>query len=146
MKTTEELRKEYGVYFDTFQLCPFFPEEQRARWFNDGEITEEGYECFIKWVKGLKSFESLSKQFRPKKYPIINNGKALCPICGNEIKRSPESELPRYAIYHYFCTQCDYRLMTHLIFKEAEVFYFDYPEDYDTERETNESYNDGPSD
>lgn len=119
--TTKELKNKYKVYFDTFMLDPLFPSEQKDRWFTDERLTEEGMQYFLKWVDGLIKFEDIMKKECHSQYPIIKDDKALCPICGKEIYISPEHELPRYAINHYYCSNCDYTLISHLIFKEAKL-------------------------
>lgn len=118
--TYEELKDKYGIYFDTFMLDSFFPSEQREAWFNDGELTEEGMKYFLCWVEGLIKFESIKNGEHPQ-YPIVKEGKTTCPICGKEVYISPEHELPRYVINHYYCSDCDYTLESHLLFKEAKL-------------------------
>lgn len=116
--TQEELKTKYGVYYDTFWLDPFFPSEQKGRWFNGDKLTEEGIKYFLYWVEDLIKFEKIKNGEHPQ-YPIIKDGKATCPICGKEVYISPEHELPRYVINHYYCSDCDYALSSHLLFKEA---------------------------
>ena len=119
--TIQELRNKYGIYFDTFWLDPFFPSEQKDTWFTDEGLTEEGLSYFLKWKEGLIKFEDMMKEEHYSQYPIIKEGKALCPICGKEVYVDPEHELPRYVINHYYCSNCNYTLRSHLIFKEAKI-------------------------
>ena len=119
--TYEELKNKYGVYFDTFMLDPFVPSEQKGVWFNDIELTEEGMKYFLRWVEGLIKFEDMMKAEYHSQYPIIKEGKTLCPICDKEVYISPEHELPRYTINHYYCSNCNYTLVSHLLFKEAKI-------------------------
>ena len=40
--------------------------------------------------------------------PKIEDGKAICPCCGAEVKRSETIMLSRPPVYTYYCTMCLY--------------------------------------
>ena len=52
--------------------------------------------------------------------PIIKDGKAICPMCGQEIYRSDSVILTNPPIYTYYCTNCIYRKETGNLIKEAK--------------------------
>ena len=64
--------------------------------------------------------------------PIIKDGKAICPCCGEEVVRSAEYYLSRPPIHTYYCTKCIYykAIASFEIIPEARVDYLDLPEEY----------------
>ena len=64
--------------------------------------------------------------------PIIKDGKAICPCCGEEVVRSAECYLSRPPIHTYYCTKCIYykAIASFETIPEAKVVYPDLPEDY----------------
>ena len=64
--------------------------------------------------------------------PIIKDGKAICPCCGEEVVRSAECYLSRPPIHTYFCNKCIYykAIASFETIPEAKVVYSNLPEDY----------------
>lgn len=57
--------------------------------------------------------------------PIIKDGRCLCPLCGNEVKRGVEVVYTAPPFYLYYCTKCKYNIeiQQREPFKEAKVWY-----------------------
>lgn len=69
--------------------------------------------------------------------PIIKEGKAICPCCGEEVLRSPEVVLTATPYYYYYCSKCVYakEIQSKEPIPEARVIYPKIPEEYKQQEE-----------
>ena len=101
-----------------------------------GKIESEFYHqydgCVILEQSTLEYDDEFLKRNSNTPEPIVKDGKVICPCCGEEVVRSPETYLTRPPFYIYHCTKCIYykEIQSDSPIQEARVNYSNTPEDY----------------